>query len=269
MKKKIALKFGFTLIELLVVISIIAVLMSIMMPALAKVRNQAKKSVCASNFHQVGIVHLAYATDYGQWVPRFTAVNQEETHIPVGQPISVVIPYFMGDKVYQLLKTGYGTEAEFWICPALRARNTKRGFLGGVDYSQKDLSQNGDKPHPRNMGILNLVGLVNMTAADPKNVPECAQKPTDKSDKILAADLNIRWNNDWNFTATAVAHAGKNRNGHILPDGANRLYTDGSVKWVDVKEMGPERTDGKTLLSDDRIAGKYDHWPSAGRDYFW
>lgn len=269
MKNNIFRRHGFTLIELLVVISIIAVLMAIMMPAMSKVKKQAQKSVCASNFHQVGVVHLAYAADYGQWVPRFTAVNGEEVHIPVGSPISGVVPYFMGDKIYKLLKSGYGTEAEFWICPALRARNSKQGFLGGVDYSQRDLSQNGDKPNPRNMGIVNLVGLINMTNTDPKNVPECAQKPTDKSDKILAADLNIRWGNDWNYMATAVAHAGKTRNGHLLPEGANRLYTDGSVKWVGLEEMSPERTDGKTLLTDDRIAGKYDHWPSAGRDYFW
>jgi len=269
MKKKIALKFGFTLIELLVVISIIAVLMSIMMPALAKVRRQAQKSVCASNFHQVGIVHLAYSADHGQWVPRFTAVNGEEVHIPVGQAISGVVPYFMGDKIYQLLKSGYGTEAEFWVCPSLRAKNAKRGFLGTVDFSQEDLPRNGDKPNPRNMGILNLVGLTNMTITEPKDVPECAQKPTDSSDKILAADLNIRWGNDWNNQATAISHQGKGKKGHAMPEGANRLYTDGSAKWVDLKEMGPDRSDGKTLLDDDRIAGKYDHWPSQGRDYFW
>ncbi len=51
---------GFTLIELLVVISIIAVLMSIMMPAMQKARTQAKMSICASNMHQIGIASLTY-----------------------------------------------------------------------------------------------------------------------------------------------------------------------------------------------------------------
>ncbi len=51
---------GFTLIELLVVISIIAVLMSIMMPALSKARKQAKETVCASSMHQIAIASLTY-----------------------------------------------------------------------------------------------------------------------------------------------------------------------------------------------------------------
>jgi prepilin-type N-terminal cleavage/methylation domain-containing protein len=269
MMKSIKTARAFTLIELLVVISIIAILMSILMPALSKVKKQAKKTICASNFHQVGITHLSYANDYGQWIPRFTAIDQKEVHIPVGQPIGGVVPYFMGDKVYQLLKTGYGIQAEFWVCPSLRSRNSKRGFLGDVDFSQEDLPQNGDKPYPRNMGIVNLVGLVNMTNAQPSDVEECAQKPSDPSDKILAADLNIRWANDWSYMATAIAHQGKSVDGVILPEGANRLHTDGSTKWVDVKEMGPERDDDKTLLDDPRIPGKYDHWPAAGRDYYW
>ena len=54
---------GFTLIELLVVISIIAVLMAIMMPALNKVRNQAKKVVCSNNLHQIHVASSTYAAD--------------------------------------------------------------------------------------------------------------------------------------------------------------------------------------------------------------
>ncbi|MFI4911120.1 MAG: type II secretion system protein [Sedimentisphaeraceae bacterium JB056] len=56
-------KKGFTLIELLVVISIIAVLMSILMPALGKVREQAKVAICKSNLRQWGVVMFSYAAD--------------------------------------------------------------------------------------------------------------------------------------------------------------------------------------------------------------
>jgi len=54
---------GFTLIELLVVISIIALLMSIMMPALSRVKNQAKDVLCMNNLRQWGITAIAYANE--------------------------------------------------------------------------------------------------------------------------------------------------------------------------------------------------------------
>ncbi len=60
MKKK---NQAFTLIELLVVISIIAVLMSIMMPALKKAREQAKQTICRSNLKQWGVVCFTYTAD--------------------------------------------------------------------------------------------------------------------------------------------------------------------------------------------------------------
>ena len=54
---------GFTLIELLVVISIIALLMSMLMPALAKVRDQAKTIVCLANLRQWGAGFEMYTSE--------------------------------------------------------------------------------------------------------------------------------------------------------------------------------------------------------------
>jgi prepilin-type N-terminal cleavage/methylation domain-containing protein len=61
---------GFTLIELLVVIAIIALLLAILMPALQRVKKQAKGVVCRNNMKQIGMAANLYAEDYDLFVPR-------------------------------------------------------------------------------------------------------------------------------------------------------------------------------------------------------
>lgn len=68
---------GFTLIELLVVISIIALLISILLPTLSHAEHQAKSVVSASNLRQIGIAEFAYAGDHnGEVTPDYFIFNQ-------------------------------------------------------------------------------------------------------------------------------------------------------------------------------------------------
>ena len=60
---------GFTLIELLVVVAIIAALMALMVPVLAKVRGEAHKASCASNLRQIGIAFGTYGNAHDGFYP--------------------------------------------------------------------------------------------------------------------------------------------------------------------------------------------------------
>jgi prepilin-type N-terminal cleavage/methylation domain-containing protein len=75
MKMKLKKRFGqiihkgFTLVELLVVISIIAMLLAVLMPALSKAREQAKVTMCLANCKQLGVIIATYRAEYDGRVP--------------------------------------------------------------------------------------------------------------------------------------------------------------------------------------------------------
>jgi prepilin-type N-terminal cleavage/methylation domain-containing protein len=82
---------AFTLIELLVVVAIIALLISILLPSLARAREQGKTVKCVANLKAVGVAMHSYFSEHREWFP-FEKRNWPET--PNGTPGGFVLSAF-------------------------------------------------------------------------------------------------------------------------------------------------------------------------------
>jgi prepilin-type N-terminal cleavage/methylation domain-containing protein len=80
MKSKPSRADAFTLVELLVVIGIIAVLIGILLPALNRAREQAKRIACAAQLRQIGIAAQCYAADNRDALPPMNLDDGQPTY---------------------------------------------------------------------------------------------------------------------------------------------------------------------------------------------
>ena len=206
---------GFTLIELLVVISIIALLLAILLPALNRVKEQAKQTRCLANLKQIGLAMHAYAGDYDYLLPQAELRPGVAVYTGIDMRWPVLFMPYLG-AVSDNLEEYY--EVQIFDCPSYPLKEQT------VDYCTNAFDLKGSMTE--SFGFTKLDDFprhaTTIFMADYEYIPDASHiKIILKDDPVDVMKVKMQSLDVWNMNHLPSA-----------PDGSRRVARDRHKKWI-------------------------------------
>lgn len=227
---------SFTLIELLVVVAIIAVLVSMLLPALSYTREMARRTVCSSNLRTWGMALTMYAGESNGWLPPRIPDADERAGTHWWDNAAAAYGYLLRPSNLQkyamvLYTGGEGGQESIYYCPNVLMRLGKQASsqlgAGGYIYAFgviNDIWSRHSGLHDSDMGPVG------------PSPHRSAVRDGDNSDTVCIADDIFVGSSDWSYVSAHpkpgfTPYAWHHYN-VTSPEGQNILYLGGNVNWV-------------------------------------
>ncbi|MBS1369007.1 MAG: prepilin-type N-terminal cleavage/methylation domain-containing protein [Lentisphaeria bacterium] len=250
------MKRNFTLIELLVVIAIIAILASMLLPALNQARERAKAINCVSNLKQCGVGQLSYADSFRGFMPIYAESPVKNGRFVWGH---ILMDWKYNDDGSRK-NFGGGTflsNEKVLQCPTMRpleARTTSTDYM----YGMVQLGWNSTNTALSNMGGPGIFVAMGSSSFRPF-VGIVSKKLRQASATIIMGDSGYRWNANNNgymiSRVKSTTYEGSEGGGLMLRHSGrcNVLFGDGHVASLSEDGLRNSVNEVSYILSADGV----------------
>jgi len=239
--KRLAPAAGFTLVELLVVIVIVGILISLLLPAVQAARNAARRISCCNNLRQMGVGLHGYHDTNKSFPPG--GIEQRSARFPKGRQLAwsaFLLPYLEQGSLHELVDFDKAFDSEenavaaaqvvtTYLCPSVPRNSNLVHGRGACDYG----GIYGERITGSNFPPKGTM-LYNRTI--------CIREIADGTACTLIVSEDSAWQDGQWINALNVfdqafpinkAPAFENDIRSKHPGGANGLFCDGSVRFLD------------------------------------